>query len=85
MFAYVEANNYGHYLLKAESGAEKYYQVDYDFPGLAGLFGWVPCGECNLTDGTVNCEHKRAGDMIGEAAAFLDDEPSGEVDSCLFD
>jgi hypothetical protein len=46
------------------------FQTDWDFPGLAGHFGYVPC-ECGATDGTVNCVHKTATQMISEAYDFL--------------
>lgn len=46
-------------------------QSDWDFPFIAGLLGYVPC-DCGLTDGTVDCEHKTATDMILSAATFLD-------------
>jgi hypothetical protein len=46
-------------------------QTDWDFPGLASSFGWKPC-ECGSTDGTVDCAHKTATEMITEAAEFLD-------------
>jgi hypothetical protein len=48
------------------------YQSDWDFPGLASLLGFTPC-DCGRTDGTVDCEHKTASEMICEAADFLDD------------
>lgn len=47
-------------------------QIDCDFPGLASSFGFIPC-ECGWTDGTVNCPHKTASDMISAAIDFLDD------------
>ena len=46
-------------------------QTDWDFPGVASTFGWVPCF-CNETDGTVDCRHKTALEMITSAAAYLD-------------
>jgi hypothetical protein len=47
------------------------------YPGLASNFGFVPC-ECGRTDGTVDCPHKRASDMIAAAFDFLA-ERDGEV------
>lgn len=47
-------------------------QLDYDFCGIASSFGWEPC-ECGSTDGTIDCEHKTASQMIGEATEYLDD------------
>lgn len=47
-------------------------QSDWDFPSLAANLGFVPCSECNSTDGTVDCEHRTAGEMIEAAALYLD-------------
>lgn len=52
-------------------------QVDWDFPPLASNFGFVPCA-CGETDGTVNCPHKTASEMITEAAEYLD-ECEGQI------
>lgn len=46
-------------------------QTDWDFPGLAASFGFVPC-DCGATDGTVDCLHKTATEMITEAIDYLD-------------
>jgi hypothetical protein len=46
-------------------------QTDWDFPGLASSFGWRPC-RCGKTDGTVDCSHKTASQMIAEATSWLD-------------
>ena len=45
-------------------------KLDWDFPGLASTFGWTPC-PCGTTDGTIDCEHRTAGEMIAEAHDFL--------------
>lgn len=47
-------------------------QVDYDFPGLASTFGFIPCRKCNFTDGTISCKHHTVTDMISRARQFLD-------------
>lgn len=47
-------------------------QSDWDFPGVASSTGFVPC-DCGATDGTVDCAHKLAGDMIGAAYDWLAD------------
>jgi hypothetical protein len=46
-------------------------QTDWEFPGLASNFGFIPC-ECGFTDGTVDCGHKTASQMIADATFFLD-------------
>ena len=53
-----------------------YSQLDYDYPGIASAWGYVPC-ECGYTDGTVDCEHKSASDMIADAWSYLE-EHEGE-------
>lgn len=52
-------------------------QSDWEFPAVASAFGFIPC-ECGRTDGTVDCPHKTATQMISEAADWLDDH-LGEV------
>lgn len=61
----------GSYLVRADNGASLLVQVDWDFPGLASAFGWVPCF-CGDTDGTIDCPHRTATDMICEARDYLD-------------
>lgn len=67
------------YLLTAEDGRTVPVQMDWDFPGTASNLGFVPC-ECGDTDGTVDCAHKTASQMISEAAAFLDEHEGEEFD-----
>lgn len=45
-------------------------QSDWDYPGVASRTGFVPC-ECGATDGTVDCPHHSASDMIGAAYDWL--------------
>lgn len=61
----------GSYVVRADSGASILVQVDWDFAGLAGAFGWVPC-VCGETDGTVDCPHRMVGEMLSEAREYLD-------------
>lgn len=49
----------------------KLMQSDWDFPGLARAFGFVAC-ECGRTDGTVDCPHKTATEMITAAYDWLE-------------
>ncbi len=60
----------GTFVLVASSGKSLFVQSDWDFPGVAQAFGWSPCS-CRRTDGTIDCEHESATEMIAEAAAFL--------------
>lgn len=46
-------------------------QSDWDRPMLARDLGWRPC--CDVTDGTVDCPHKTASEMIAEAGEYLDE------------
>ncbi len=66
------------YLLTAADGRTLPIQVDYDFPGTAGNLGFVPCEECDETDGTIDCAHRTASEMISAAAESLN-EHSGET------
>jgi hypothetical protein len=61
------------YILKADNGKEVYCQTDWDYPSIAGNFGFVPCEHGCGTDGTINCSHHTAGEMINAAHEFLDD------------
>ena len=58
-----------YYLLTAEDGREVIFQSDWDYPGLASHFGYVPC-ECGTTDGTVCCQHKAVHEMIAAASGL---------------
>ena len=46
--------------------------TDWDHPGVASRMGLVPC-ECGATDGTVDCGHKTASDMIAAAYDWIED------------
>ena len=59
------------YLLRSDTGKDMAIQDDWNFPGVASAFGFVAC-ECGETDGTVDCAHKTADDMIQAAAEWLD-------------
>ena len=61
----------GTYVVRAENEASLLVQLDWDFPGLASAFGWVSCF-CCATDGTIDCVHRTASEMLCEARAFLD-------------
>jgi len=60
------------YVLIHDDGTEQYIQSDWDYPGVASLFGWVAC-ECGCTDGTIDCKHKTASDMMQSAQNYLDE------------
>lgn len=53
-------------------------QSDWDFPSVASRTGFVPCA-CGATDGTVDCPHHKATDMISAAYDWL-----AERDGCSF-
>lgn len=74
----LESGDFGTYLLVADDGAEVLVQTDWDFPGVASTFGWCPC-HCGTTDGTVDCPHNTASEMIA-AAAYLDDHVGESVE-----
>lgn len=74
-----ELNKLGHILLKNDNDQDLYLQTDWDYPGIAECFGFVPCDKCG-TDGTVDCEHKTASDMIDAAWEFLVEHEGEEVE-----
>ncbi len=45
----------------------------------ASLFGWVAC-DCCEADGTVDCEHRTAKEMIAEAREFLMEHNGEEIE-----
>ena len=75
----LEAGDFGTYLLLADDGCDILIQTDWDYPGVASTFGWCPC-DCGETDGTVDCPHRTASDMISEAGEYLDDHIGNTVD-----
>ena len=76
----LEAGNFGTYLISTENGKNILIQTDWDYAGVASTFGWVPCDKCGDTDGTVDCKHKTASQMIAEAQQYLDDHIGDTVE-----
>jgi len=67
----------GHYDPCSDDTADTFLvQSDWDYPGTASSFGWSPC-DCGYTDGTVNCDHKTATQMITDAYDYLE-----SIDGC---
>lgn len=66
-------------IVDIKTGRDILVQLDYDFCGIASSFGWSPC-DCGDTDGTVDCEHKTADQMISEARKYLDDNLGAVAD-----
>lgn len=61
------------------------FQSDWDFPGLASIYGYVAC-ECGCTDGTIEaCDGRSATDMILEACDYMDARLGEVVDSMTAD
>jgi hypothetical protein len=75
----LQSGDFGTFLLVADDGRNILIQTDWDFPGVASVLGWRAC-KCGETDGTVDCTHKTAGQMIAEARAYLDDHTGDTVD-----
>ena len=65
--------------LVRENGRDRLVDSDWDFPGLARNWGFVPC-ECGATDGTVDCPHKKAGEMISAAWDFLEEHGTTPIE-----
>ena len=78
MFA-VEAGPFGWAYIIYDVDSEKtiLVQSDWEFPSLARSMGWIPC-PCGKTDGTVDCPHRKASEMIEDAQAWID-EHLGDV------
>ena len=72
-------DHYGNFILQADDGRDLLIQLDWDYPGIASTFGWSPC-PCGQTDGTVDCPHRGASDMIAEASEFLRDHVGDTVE-----
>jgi len=75
----LQEGDFGTFLLVAEDGRNLLCQTDWDFPGLACTFGWSPC-PCGETDGTVDCPHRSADDMIADARDFLQERVGETTD-----
>lgn len=75
----LQEGDFGTFLIVREDGRDLLVQTDYDYPGLASTFGWSPCS-CGETDGTVNCSHRTADDMIAEARDFLQERVGQTTD-----
>ncbi len=67
------------YKLQIDDGRDLLIQSDVDFPRIAETFGWVAC-ECGATDGTIDCVHRTAVEMIAEARGYLDEHFGETVD-----
>lgn len=73
----LEVESTGYIVRSVDTGEEIFFQVDWDFPGLASTFGWSPCTDCSegckgATDGTVPCKQRSVAEMIEEATVWLD-------------
>ena len=76
----LESGQFGwDYILERGDGKTVLIQTDLDYPGVASAFGWLAC-ECGETDGTVNCPHKTASEMIASARQFLDDHTGQSIE-----
>jgi hypothetical protein len=62
--------NGGFLITSLDSGSDIFIQTNWDYPGIASTFGWQAC-TCGITDGTVDCQHNTASEMISDAYDFL--------------
>lgn len=67
----LQEGDFGTFHVVCEDGRDLLVQSDGDYAGLASTFGWSPCS-CGATDGTVDCGHRTADEMIAEAREFLE-------------
>lgn len=70
----------GYTITNLDTGKSIYYQTDYDYPRLVSELGGNVMCDCGETDGTVDCPHKTASDMITAADDWLFDNDGLEVD-----
>lgn len=76
----LESGQFGwDYIIRNDTGETVLIQTDWDYPGIASSFGWMAC-ECGETDGTVDCPHRTATEMISDAADYLDDNIGETID-----
>ena len=87
----VTRDRIGNYLLTdSETEQDAYFQLDYDRPVLASLYGWSPSQVCSAdgincdglctTDGTVTCaKGYTASDFIADATLWLEEFDGEEV------
>lgn len=76
----LQRGDFGTWRLVAEDGRDRLIQTDWDRPSIASNLGWKPCSECDATDGTVDCIHRTASEMIADATDFLDDHEGESFD-----
>lgn len=70
----------GYTVTDLDTGKSIYYQTDWDYPRLASDFGGDVICDCGATDGTIDCAHKTARDMITAADDWLFANDGLEVD-----
>jgi len=74
--AYVEISDFGNLVIVPDDGdpgddkTTTFVQTDWNYPGIASAMGWSPC-YCGATDGTIDCEHRKATTMINESYDFI--------------
>ena len=78
----IHAMHSGYRVFIATDGKTHEYttEADYDLPRLAELLGasHVIC-PCKATDGSIDCEHRTAAEMIAAAGRWIWDT-AGEID-----
>jgi len=74
----LERGQFGDFEIVSTTGQSTLITLDWDYPGIASTFGWSPC-DCGDTDGTVDCDHRTASEMIESATEYLDDHIGDSV------
>jgi hypothetical protein len=72
-------SQFGCFLIESDDGQDILIQSDWDYPGAASSFGWSPC-DCGEADGTVDCAHKTADEMIADAYDFMIENDGATAD-----
>jgi hypothetical protein len=75
----LEDGPFGTFVIRSEDGRSQLVQTDWDYPGVATAFGWVSC-PWGDTNGTVDCDHRCAHEMIQDAYSFLSERVGESVE-----
>ena len=75
----IEPIPYGAYIARTADGRSLLFQTDVSLASLASSLGWIPCNQCNFTDGTISCQHKQVIQMLEEARKWIEENTGKEL------